>query len=67
MNAVILAGGRGRRLGALTEKRQKATLIFNNEPLIIHILSSLLSSKRVERIMVLTGYRSEDIHKVLYE
>jgi dTDP-glucose pyrophosphorylase len=37
-HVVIMAGGRGKRLGALTKKCPKALLKFNNKPLLEHIL-----------------------------
>ena len=37
-HVVIMAGGYGKRLGALTKKCPKALLKFNNKPLLQHIL-----------------------------
>jgi dTDP-glucose pyrophosphorylase len=37
-HVVIMAGGFGKRLGALTKKCPKALLMFNNKPLLQHIL-----------------------------
>lgn len=65
MNAIVLAGGRGRRLGLLTESTQKAALCFNGNPLISHIIDSLQNEQVIERVSVLTGYRGNDIHDVL--
>ncbi len=67
MNAAILAGGRGRRLGLLTESAQKAVLYFDGNPLIAHILDTVLNETAVGEIVVLTGYRRNDIHEVLHE
>ena len=67
MNVAILAGGRGRRLGLLTESTQKAVLCFNGNPLIFHVVDTALSEMFVGEIIVLTGYRSNDIHQVLHE
>lgn len=40
-HVVIMAGGYGKRLGALTKKCPKALLKFNNKPLLQHILESV--------------------------
>lgn len=40
-DVVIMAGGFGRRLGALTKKCPKALLKFNNKPLLQHIIEHL--------------------------
>ena len=37
-HVVIMAGGYGKRLGALTKKCPKALLMYNNKPLLQHIL-----------------------------
>lgn len=66
MNVVILAGGRGRRLGLLTQSAQKAVLCFNGNPLISHILDMILAEINIEQIFVLTGYRAGDIHQVFH-
>ena len=38
MDAVILAGGRGHRMGALTHRRQKGTLLVNGSSILAHVL-----------------------------
>ena len=40
-HVVIMAGGYGKRLGALTKKCPKALLKFNNKPLLQHILENV--------------------------
>lgn len=58
MDAIILAGGRGKRLGALTTYHSKATLHFAGKTLLEHTLASLSGCKEIERIFVATGYRA---------
>lgn len=40
MHAMVLAGGRGVRMGALTDQRQKVCLRFRGIPLIVSVLKS---------------------------
>ncbi|OGY43963.1 MAG: hypothetical protein A2729_01410 [Candidatus Buchananbacteria bacterium RIFCSPHIGHO2_01_FULL_39_14] len=63
MEAIILAGGRGRRLGALTKKKQKAALCFCGTPLIVHVINDLLTQE-IGRINILTGYRGKDVWQI---
>lgn len=65
MKVVILAGGRGERLGALTKKLQKAVLSFKGIPLIHYALNSLMSIKEIKEVFVLTGYRGEDVRRIV--
>lgn len=66
MHAVVLAGGRGRRLGILTQSTQKAVLCFDGNPLIVHILDSLLRERSISVVTVLTGYRGNDVDILLH-
>lgn len=65
MDVIILAGGRGRRLGLLTTSQQKATLCFDGNPLVTHIVNEMLQEEDISKIIILTGYRGDDVHKVL--
>ena len=66
-DAVVLAGGRGRRLGALTHHRQKGTLRVEGDPIIIHVIRDLLATRSIGTVWVATGYRGTDVHAVLVE
>lgn len=60
MDAIILTGGRGRRLGALTAHHPKANLHFAGKILLAHTLSTLKGSENfIERIYIATGYQAE--------
>ena len=61
---VILAGGRGRRMGALGERYPKALLPVANRPLIAHHLQ-LLRELGVTEVFVVTGYRAGDVEAAL--
>ena len=66
MDAIILAGGRGTRLGVLTQNLQKAVFLYRGKPLIAHVIDCLLENPKVKIINVLTGYRGQDIHEVIF-
>lgn len=60
MDAVILAGGKGKRLGKLTKNLPKPLIKITNKPLIEHQLS-LLKSYGYSKIWILSGYLGEKI------
>lgn len=60
--AVLLAAGRGKRLGALTANTPKPVLDIAGSPLIAHIVDAL-SGAGLARFIVVTGYRSEQIER----
>ncbi len=51
MDAVVMAGGMGRRLG----KDEKPLTMLLNRPMIYYVLSALLGSKNINRIFVATS------------
>lgn len=62
MDAIILTGGRGRRLGALTVHQPKANLHFASRSLLAHTLVALKESKSfIERVYIATGYQAEKL------
>lgn len=60
MKAIILAAGRGSRLGALTERRPKALVTFNGMPLIQRTIRTLRAAGITE-IGIVAGYRSDTL------
>jgi NDP-sugar pyrophosphorylase family protein len=58
--AIILAGGRGSRLGALTEHTPKPLLRVAGRPFLFHILDYLIRQK-VRRVILATGHFAEQI------
>jgi histidinol-phosphate phosphatase family protein len=56
--AVILAGGRGTRLGALTDHRPKPMVEIGGRPFIEYIVE-MLRDAGIERIVFLLGYLSD--------
>lgn len=63
--AVIMAGGRGERLGPLTESRCKPAAPFGGKFLIIDFVLSNCVNSGIRQIMVLTQYKAQSlIHHV---
>ncbi len=62
MQALILAGGRGKRLGSHTETINKCMLPYKGKPIIEYSISNAVSANVVE-IIIVVGYKAEDIIK----
>lgn len=60
--AVIVAGGRGTRLGALTADRPKALIDVGGRPFIDHLIESI-RERGFERVLLLLGYRADLIER----
>jgi len=60
MKALILAGGRGKRLGEITNSTNKCMLELNGKPVLEYNLDRA-SELDVKEIIVVVGYRAEDI------
>lgn len=60
MKALILAGGRGKRLEGLTETKNKSLLSIGEKPLIEYNLENAINSG-INEIVLVVGYRAEDI------
>lgn len=61
MHVVILAGGRGTRMGALTDKLPKPMLMHNGKNLIEHKLDNLPS--QIKHIILVIGYLGNKIQE----
>jgi dTDP-glucose pyrophosphorylase len=60
MKALILAGGRGKRLKSHTEKSNKCMLPLMGKPLIQYSMENAVSAG-MNSIVIVVGYRAEDI------
>ncbi|MFI5395398.1 MAG: NDP-sugar synthase [Candidatus Binatia bacterium] len=64
MTAVILAAGRGTRMGSLTAHLPKALLPLRGRPIIEHVLAGLRAAG-IGEIVVITGYLGQQIESHL--
>ena len=64
--AVILAGGRGTRLGSLTQETPKPLVKVANSPIIVNQLTEL-GSAGVRTVVVSTGYKAERLIEELLD
>jgi NDP-sugar pyrophosphorylase family protein len=61
IEAVILAGGRGQRMGELTNDRQKCLLPVDGEPILGIIISNLVSAFGSVDVKVAVSYHANDV------
>lgn len=66
MQAIILAAGMGKRLGELTSNDTKCMVKLNGEPIIDRLLRQL-SSKDLSKIIIVVGYKSDNLIKHIKE
>ena len=64
MQAIILAAGMGRRLGELTKNNTKCMVSVNGITLIDRMLSQL-SSLNLSRVIIVIGYKGENLRKYI--
>ena len=64
MKALILAGGRGKRLRPLTDKIPKSLIPINKKPLIQYTIN-YLKKFGINEIIICTGYKSNQIQNFL--
>ena len=62
MQAIILAGGRGKRLRPLTDKIPKPLLPIKGVPFLAHLIN-FAKSQGVDEFILATGYKGEMIRK----
>lgn len=60
MKALVLAGGRGKRLEGISSNKNKCMLDLNGIPLIEHTLNHI-TKINIDEIIIVVGYRAEDI------
>ncbi len=64
MQAVILAAGRGVRMRPLTDETHKTLLRIDDAPLIDRLVSDL-EALGISRVLVVTGYRADEVESHL--
>ena len=62
--AIIFCGGKGTRLGKVTEIVPKPLIIINSKPFLYYLLRKL-ENEGVDQVILLTGYLSEKFEKFL--
>ena len=65
VDAVILAGGRGSRMGELTDSTQKCLLPFKEKPILIHILDTIKNAFGSANVVIATGYNGDKIRELI--
>ena len=63
-SAIILVGGRGTRLGALTEQTPKPLLPVAGRPFLFHVLDYLIR-QQVKKVVLATGYLAGEFEQAL--
>jgi dTDP-glucose pyrophosphorylase len=61
MKALILAAGRGKRLGKITDSTNKCMLLYNGKPVLEYNIERAASIDEVSEIVLVVGHRAEDI------
>src|SRR3989344_3698429 len=61
----IMAGGRGKRMGELTEEQPKSLLEFQGKPILTHILDNVIDAFGSAHVTLAVGYKAEKIRKRL--
>jgi NDP-sugar pyrophosphorylase family protein len=65
MKAVILAAGKGKRMGTLTEEKPKPLLLVGGKTFLERIISTL--PPEIDEVIVVVGYKGEQIRAFLDE
>lgn len=60
MKALILAGGKGKRLGEVGDKKNKCMLLVKGKPLIEYSLDCAIQAD-ISEIVIVVGYKAEEI------
>ncbi|MBU2102593.1 MAG: sugar phosphate nucleotidyltransferase [Candidatus Omnitrophota bacterium] len=61
MKVLLLAAGRGKRLGKVSEGINKCLLLVQNKPLIEYSLDAVAALAAVSEIVIVVGYKAQDI------
>lgn len=61
MKALILAGGRGKRLNEFSANNNKCMIVYEGKPIIEYSLDAVANISAIESVVIVVGYRAEDI------
>ena len=65
MKALLLAAGRGTRLGALTANQPKPMIPIGGVPMIERIMSAIAETTPIREFVLITGYKAEILENYL--
>lgn len=60
---VILAGGKGERMGALTQNRQKCLIPFEGKPVLGYVIDSISEAFGSAKVILCVSFRAEDVYR----
>lgn len=61
MRALVLAGGRGSRLGEVTHEQNKCLLTCGDVPVVERVVSSAVALPEITEVVLVVGYRGEEL------
>jgi len=61
MKALILAGGRGKRLGNITDSVNKCMLMLGGKPVLEYNIERVAEIEEIDEVLIIVGHRAEDI------
>lgn len=61
--AIVLAGGRGQRMGELTQETQKCLLPVEGKPILSYVLDSLSQAFGSTKVKVCVSYKANDVYQ----
>ena len=65
LQGVVLCGGRGQRLGKLTQKTPKPALLVNDRPLLLHIVEQLLRQAQISKLILVGNYLQDALMELI--
>lgn len=63
ITAVILAGGRGERMGSLTQLQQKCMFLIDGKPILSYILDDIQTAFGSAHLIIATGHQGDSVRE----
>lgn len=64
IEAAIVAGGQGKRMGTLTTETPKALLEFGGKPILMNVLDNIIDAFGSARVVIAVGYQADKIKEM---
>ena len=64
IDVVVVCGGRGQRMGKLTEEKPKGLLSVDGKPILTHVLDSIITAFGSANVILAAGYEGEKIERL---